>query len=218
MKKRIILVAAMLIICAVVTVTVVTRPEPSGQELNADASVGAFRWGSTMEEVEAVVERKATELGCAVERSGNIIILEDYPIFGRKARLSLSFDVLSLNTYPTLSENTPLLLTNAYIFFTETDVAGIAKKISEVLGPADMDNEALNVWRSEESILDRVGMERMKSIYPGYDEEYIKERFGSFFSYVQIVTYAEKFESEGEGTLVEISAAANVIGQYLSDG
>lgn len=208
-----------------------------GVGMNANASIGRLRWGASRDEVIAIAEEMAVEQGFTVNVGERFVSLKDYPIFGRKADITLITTEFSPENYPTLEENTGSLLTGAEIFVKSSDRGYVVSEISAVLGEQETKrlgfydyagdvgygfrNEITDVqsyyWHGRQNVIESLGLEKLKSIYPHKEEKELLKDFYNTYEYTVYAQEGETFLNLGDDMVfVMVDASATVIKDILS--
>ena len=207
-------------------------------DMNADASIGNFMWGSSRVALIELAEKEASQKGFSVNSGGDTFVsLNGYPIFGGKADITFITTSFSPDDYPTLSERTERLLTGANISVRSADKADIIAQIGAILGEQETKQlhfydhagdigyeygsdlkEADYYWHGEQNIIESLGMDKLKSLYPQLDEKSIMKAFFATYEYTVRVRDNNDIENMEEGTvLITIEASPTVVKDILSN-
>jgi len=205
--------------------------------LNEDASIGDLKWGMTRDEVITAAEKLAAKLGFDVVKSGDrFVTLKGYPLFGTKVDITLDTAEFFPEDYPALDATTERLLTHAEIWIESADRADIVSKISEILGEqetkqlvfydhagdvgygfsSEIDDERRYYWHGRQNIIESLGLETLKSLYPDKTEKDIIKAFYNTYEYT-VSMYGSEYISnlEEDELMVTIEASAAVIKDIL---
>ncbi len=205
--------------------------------LNTDASIGEFKWGMTRDEAIKLAETMAAEKGFTVISSGDrFVSLKGYPIFGSVADITLDFSQYSPEHYPTLGENTERLLVHAEMIVKPAEREGVVSEICAVLGEqetrqlvfynhggdigyefsSEISDERRYYWHGRQNIIESLGIEKLKEIYPNKTEKEILEAFYNTYEYTVSVHGSEYISNlEEDELMVVIEASASVIKDIL---
>lgn len=207
--------------------------------LNEDASIGDLKWGMTRDEVITAAQKLAAKLGFDVIKSGDrFVTLKGYPLFGTKVDITLDTAEFLPEDYPALDSTTERLLTHAEIWIESADRAYIVSQISEVLGEqetkrlvfydhagdigygfsSEIDDERDYYWHGSQNVIESLGIEALKTLYPDKTEKDIIKTFYNTYEYTVYVRGSDYMQNLYEDALVvTIEAGGKVIADILSE-
>ncbi len=206
--------------------------------LNEDASIGDLKWGMTRDEVIAAAQKLAAKLGFDVVKTGDrFVTLKGYPLFGTKVDITLDTAEFLPEDYPALDTATERLLIHAEIWIESADRAYIESQISDVLGEqetkrlvfydhagdigygfsSEIDDERDYYWHGSQNVIEALGLETLKSLYPDKSEKDIIKAFYNTYEYTVSVYGSDYIQNlDDDALVVAINATGKVIADILS--
>lgn len=223
-KKAFVLFLVVLMVFAVISGC--SKVDSNSISINTDASIGGFEWGVTKNDIST----KAEKLGLTVSESERFITLNDVQMFDTTATINFSFISFKKADYPTLADDTPLLLIGANIVVHSASKENIAVAISKILGSQETKqlvfydeagnfgykydgelDESKYYWHSATNLIESIGLEKLGEIYPALTaKELTRNLYNSYDYIVSISDSTDIVGLEDGAVLISISADAVV--------